>query len=87
MAFDRNLAPELCKKLQQGVAEEVIAAYHGITLPELYNLVDFENGEIARKYLKHFCNGYINYVCLCWPNCDEHICKAFGYTKDCPMEK
>ena len=87
MAFDRKLAPEFCEKLQQGIDENVIATYNGLSLPELYNLVEFEDIEVARKYLKHFCRGYINNICLSWPNFDEHFCNVSGYEIECPLKK
>lgn len=87
MGFDRAKAPEICKKLIAGVDENVIAAYHGITLPELYNIVEVAERDIACTHLKHFCRGYINNVCLSWPNYDEHLCPVFGYEAECPLCK
>lgn len=87
MAFKRELAQELCEKLEQGIDERIIADYHGLELSELYNLVDFQNSELARNCLRHFCSSYINYVCTSWPNCEEHLCSAYGYAVECPLKK
>ena len=85
--MDFTKGEEYCHLLQCGEEEKTIAAKFHISFQELYNVVDYADPEISRTYLKHFCNGYINYVCLCWPNCDEHLCPVFGFEPECPLNK
>ena len=60
-----------CQLLIDGENEETIAQKSGISLHDLYRIIEFTDINIARKYLKYFCDGYINYVCLSWPGVDE----------------
>lgn len=76
-----------CQLLKDGENEEIISQKFGISLHDLYRIIEFTDINVARKYLKHFCDGYINYVCLCWPRFDEKVCPVSGYEKDCPLKK
>lgn len=85
--IDKETRKEICEKLRGGVDEEVIAAYHRISVSDLYNIVTFDDYELAKVKLKHLCNGYYPQLCFGWPLVDEHFCSAFGYEPECPLEK
>ena len=75
-----------CQFLIDGENEETISSKENISLHDLYRIIEFTDINIARKYLKHFCDGYINYVCLSWPGVDEKLCPVGGCEKDCPLK-
>ena len=75
-----------CQLLIDGENEEVISAKENISLHDLYRIMEFTDINIARKYLKYFCDGYINYVCLSWPGVDERLCPVGGCERDCPLK-
>lgn len=85
--MDFSRGKHYCELLKSGTKEDEIVAAEGISIQELYNVVDYADPAVSRAYLKHFCSSYVNYVCLSWPLADEHTCSAFGYEPDCPLAK
>ena len=84
--MDYSKGKDYCAALKSGISEHDIARNEQLTLPELYRVVEFTDIDVARQHLEHFCDGYINYMCLAWPGYDEKLCPVGGYEKECPLK-
>lgn len=85
--MDFSKGKEYCEALCNGADENDLAAKEGLSIQDLYHVVDYTDGSVARKHLKHFCVGFANSICFCWPLCDEKLCPVNGYEIDCPLQK